>query len=86
MWTFCIILSALTWGEIVVEVTAGCGGGGILLSRLSGDSRAHLAPGSASGRTLPPAAAAWSAARGLEVTVTLSLTLFVPPHSPTWPS
>lgn len=71
--------------ENVVEVTAGScdgSGGGIMLSRLSGDSGAHLAPGSPSSRTLPPAAAAWSAARGLEVTATLSPYLFLtpPPH------
>lgn len=67
----------------VVEVTVGSCGGDIVLSRLSGDSRAHLAPGRPSGRTLPPAAAAWSAARGLEVTVTLSPNPL--PHSPTPP-
>lgn len=77
-------MGALIQGDNVVEVTAGScvgggGGGGIFLSRLSGDSRAHLAPGSPSGRTLLPAAAAWSAARGLEVTVTLSPSLFLTP-------
>lgn len=59
----------------MVEVTAGSCGGGIILSRPLGNSRAHLASGSPLGRTLPPAAAAWSAARGLEVTVTLSPSL-----------
>lgn len=74
------VFSHLRPTENVVEVTVGsCGCGGIVLARLSGDSRAHLAPGRPSGRTLLPAAAAWSAARGLEVTVTLSPSLCLTP-------